>query len=182
MVIKCKKMKRQDLSETQIIDNRVFYWAAHNGLVRYLKLMVEVRKWSPYIKSFRNRSILSAAIWGSQVPTVRMLLGDYHYAPGVARDDIVNLSKTIFNKDDADNNSLHYSYMIDLPEVRQILRDNDLYNTRSQRLNRRGQLPTQLRHSIKAEDSGDDTEDDAQYDAQQAELEIVGDAMLTPEE
>ena len=41
--------------------------------------MVETRKWSPFIKSFRNRSILSAAIWGSQVSTVRLLLGDYNY-------------------------------------------------------------------------------------------------------
>ena len=54
-----------------------------------------------------------------------------------------------------DNNCLHYCYMIDLPEVRQILRDNNLFNERSQKLNRRGQLPTQLRHYIKAEDSNE---------------------------
>ena len=113
---------------------------------------------------------------------MRMLLGEYSYAPGVEREDLVDLSKTIFNKDDSDNNSLHYSYMIDLPEVRQILRDNDLFSIRSQRLNRRGQLPTQLRHCIKAEDSGEDTEDDAQYDEQEKILEglmIQGQGMET---
>jgi len=99
-VIKCVAMKRQDLNDDETIDMRIFYWAAYNGLDRYLRLMVENRKWSPYIKSFRNRSILSAAVWGSQVNTVRILLGDYTYQPGVARDDIVDLSKTIFNKDD----------------------------------------------------------------------------------
>ena len=54
--------------------------------------------------------------------------------------------------------------MIDLPEVRQILHDNGLFDHRSQRLNRRGQLPTKLRHFIKAEDSLDETEDEDQYD------------------
>ena len=54
--------------------------------------------------------------------------------------------------------------MIDLPEVRQILRENGLLKERSQRLNRRGQLPTSLRHFTKAEDSSEDTEDEDQYD------------------
>lgn len=53
--------------------------------------------------------------------------------------------------------------MIDLPEVRQILRDNDLFNARALRLNRRGQLPSQLRHFTKAEDSNEDTEDEDLY-------------------
>jgi len=75
--------------------------------------------------------------------------------------------------------------MVDLPEVRQILRDNDLFTARSQRLNRRGQLPSQLRHSIKAEDSGEDTEDDAQYEIQAKVLEgliIEGEAVTAGEE
>ena len=50
--------------------------------------------------------------------------------------------------------------MIDLPEVRQLLRDNGLYEERAQRLNRRGQLPTKLRHYIKAEDSAVETDDE----------------------
>ena len=76
--------------------------------------------------------------------------------------------------------------MIDLPEVRQILHDNGLFDHRSQRLNRRGQLPTKLRHFIKAEDSLDETEDEDQYDKQMQELDkdfgdlglgLVGTAM-----
>ena len=54
--------------------------------------------------------------------------------------------------------------MIDLPEVRQILRDNNLFDMRSQKLNRRGQLPTKLRHFTKAEDSFIDTDDEDLYD------------------
>ena len=37
------------------------------------------RKWSPFIKAYRNRSILSGAIWGSQVNTVRMILGEFKF-------------------------------------------------------------------------------------------------------
>lgn len=54
--------------------------------------------------------------------------------------------------------------MVDLPEVRQLLRDNGLFSERSQRMNRRGQLPTKMRHFTKAENSADDTEDDDQYE------------------
>ena len=65
--------------------------------------------------------------------------------------------------------------MIDLPEVRQLLRDNGLYDIRAKRLNRRGQLPTKMRHFIKAEDSGIDTDDEDQYDMQEKALESIGD-------
>ena len=61
--------------------------------------------------------------------------------------------------------------MIDLPEVRQLLRDNGLFNESSQRMNRRGQLPSKLRHFTKAEKSDEDTEDDDQYEKQVAALE-----------
>ena len=60
--------------------------------------------------------------------------------------------------------------MIDLPEVRQILRDSGLFSMRAQRMNRRGQLPSNLRHYTKAEDSEKDTDDEDQYDKQMAEL------------
>ena len=78
----------------------------------------------------------------------------------------------MYNKDVNDNNCLHYSYMIDLPEVRQLLRDNNLFDVRSQKLNRRGQLPTMLRHYMKCEDSNDEEDDeDEDLDAEMAELD-----------
>ena len=104
---------------------RVFYWSAYNGFKKYVRYMITQRKWSPFIKSFKNRSIVSGAIWGSQVETVRMMLGDYKYE-NTSHANVLDLAKTIFNKDSTDNNCLHYSYMIDLPEVRQILRNNGL--------------------------------------------------------
>ena len=135
--------------------------------------MFVIRKWSPFIKSYRNRSIISGAIWGSQVSTVRMILGEFKFE-NKDENGFLTFAKTLFNKDASDNNCLHYCYMIDLPEVRQLLRDNGLFTERSQRLNRRGQLPTKMRHFIKAENSGDETEDDEQYDMQEMALESIG--------
>ena len=79
IIINCRKYKRQHLTESEAIDCRIFYWAAFNGYNRYLRLMVLHRKWSPYIKSFQNRSIISGAVWGSRIETLRMLLGNYRY-------------------------------------------------------------------------------------------------------
>ena len=95
----------------------MFYWAAYYGLDKYVRHMIVSRRWSPYIKSFKNRSVISGAIWGERVETVRMMIGDYHYENS-SDNDIIDLAKTIFNKDSSDNNCLHYSYMIDMPEVR----------------------------------------------------------------
>lgn len=63
----------------ELVDVRVFYWAAFNGFNKYVRLMIVNRRWSPFIKSYRNRSIISGAIWGSRVDTVRMIVGNYKY-------------------------------------------------------------------------------------------------------
>ena len=173
IIIRCEKVKQREFTtEEEVIDCRIFYWAAFNGYNKYLRLMILHRKWSPYIKSFRNRSIISGAVWGSQIETLRMLLGNYKYEK-VSANSIEDLALTIFNKDSWDNNCLHYCYMIDLPEVRQLLRDNKLYGERADKLNRRGQLPTMLRHSMKNEDSNeeDDEEDEEDLDAEMAKLD-----------
>lgn len=66
--------------------------------------------------------------------------------------------------------------MNDLPEVRQILRDNGLADIRSKRLNRKGLLPRQLRHFQKVEDSSEDTDEEGVEQLEQKELalSIVG--------
>lgn len=158
---------------------RIFYWCAFYGssFAHFLRLMVRVRRWSPFIKSFKGRSIISGSIWGNQDTIVRYLLEDYKYSV-IHADQAEDFAKTVFNKDSSDNNCLHYSYMVDMPEVRQILRDTGFYSMRSNRLNRRGQLPTQLRHAMKAEDSNQDTEDEDLYE-QQEQLLIEGEGIDT---
>ena len=164
LIIECVKVKRQQLDHEEAVDMHCFYWAAFYGLNKYLRYMVLSRRWSPFIKSFQNRSAISGAVWGEQTETIRMLLGDYKYA-NVSSLNLMDFANNIYNKDHADNNCLHYCYMIDLPEVRQILRENGLFNERAQKLNRRGQLPTQLRHYSKAEDSNEESEENEQADA-----------------
>jgi hypothetical protein len=58
---------------------RIFYWCAFYGEEVYLRLMVRVRRWSPFIKSYLNRSAISGAITGNNSDTVRYLLGEYQY-------------------------------------------------------------------------------------------------------
>lgn len=63
---------------------------------------------------------------GERVDTIRYLLANYKYESANHVDLKDTMVKSLFNKDSEDNNCLHYSYMIDVPEVRQILRDNGL--------------------------------------------------------
>ena len=79
LIIDCKKVKRQQLDHAETIDMHCFYWAAFYGLNKYLRYMVLSRRWSPFIKSFQQRSVISGAVWGEKVETIRMLLGDYKY-------------------------------------------------------------------------------------------------------
>ena len=178
IIVPCVKVKKRELTPEEEIDCRIFYWAAFNGYNKYLRLMILHRKWSPFIKSFRNRSIISGAVWGSQIETLRMLLANYKYE-NVSKIQILDLATNIFNRDQQDNNCLHYCYMIDLPEVRQMFRDNGLYNVRANQLNKRGQLPTMLRHYMKCEDSNEESDEERDLDAEMAklmdnELGIVG--------
>lgn len=78
-VIVCAKIRRQELVESERQDLRIFYWAAYNGFRKILRYMIQSRNWSPFMKSYKNRSIVSGAIWGSQVETIRMILGDYKF-------------------------------------------------------------------------------------------------------
>jgi len=78
-IITCVRIKKQDLTPDEIIDSRVFYWSAFNGSNKMMRLMILQRKWSPFIKAFRNRSIVSGAILGGNIETIRYLLTKYKY-------------------------------------------------------------------------------------------------------
>jgi len=116
-IVDCAAVKRQDLTNEEEMQMRIFYWAAYYGLNKYLKYMILHKRWSPFIKSFRNRTVISGAIWGEQLDTIRLLIGEYAYE-GVSSNQLVDFARTVFNKDESDNNCLHYAYMMDMPEVR----------------------------------------------------------------
>ena len=101
---------------------RVFYWAAFYGYNdTVIDYMVLHMRWSPFIKSFKRQSVLTAAIRGKKVSLVR-LLSDFKFVS--AAEDELNLSQVVdpvtnmFNKDLDGLNPLHYAYLYDLPEVR----------------------------------------------------------------
>ena len=112
-------------------DLRVFYWAAYYGLKKYVRLMLIKRRWSPFFKSFKNRSVLAGAICGRRPKVCRMILKEYEYqavvranAPWVKKDDQFK----VFGKDCEDNNILHHCYLHDMADVRQMLRDSNFIN------------------------------------------------------
>jgi len=78
-MILCQKTRRQQLSEEEMVILRVFYWCAYFGeaFKSYLTTMVRDLRWSPFLKSFKNRSVISGAVWGEHTEVIRYLLGDY---------------------------------------------------------------------------------------------------------
>ena len=58
---------------------RAFYWAAFYGLKKYVLQMIVDFKWSPFIKSFKKRSVLSAAIYGQRKAICKMIISDFIY-------------------------------------------------------------------------------------------------------
>ena len=74
-IVECHAVRQKDLDDDQRMQMRIFYWAAYYGLNKYLKYMILHKRWSPFIKSFRNRTVVSGAIWGEQLDTIRLLIG-----------------------------------------------------------------------------------------------------------
>ena len=94
--------------------------------------MVLLLRWSPYMKSFKGANVISAAIHGSRIKVVRELISRFSF---VAELKVSGKDKNklrpdqvfkVYGKDFCDNNMLHNTYIRNLPEVRQILRSNNL--------------------------------------------------------
>ena len=67
------------LSKEEQKELRAFYWASFFGIKKFIRLMIVERRWSPFIKSFKKRSILAAAIIGGRSKTCRIIICDYVY-------------------------------------------------------------------------------------------------------
>lgn len=101
-----------------------------------IEVMAKSWRWSPFIKSIKNRSIMSAAIIGQQIDVCRMILMDCEF-PEIIVDKVkAKKSKAewlmkpdpyrVFGKDDDDNNILHLCYIYDMNDVRVLLRKKNL--------------------------------------------------------
>lgn len=164
------KAESRDLSDDADFNEkaimRVFYWAAHFGKQNFvIGYMIMLLKWSPFIKSFQKQSVLTAAIRGKQTELIRKM-ANFIFVAGEGRRHSLKIFEgwvvdNWFGKDIDDNNPLHYAYLSDMPDIRQILRQskfdegNDPTVTKakhaqklpaSQRMNRRSQVPAQMRH------------------------------------
>ena len=83
--------------------------------------MITELKWSPFIKSFKSRSVLAGAIYGKQEIVCKLIIEDYKYA---LSDTCRNLQRhkkleaqgkdplKRFGKDKDDNNILHHTYIV----------------------------------------------------------------------
>lgn len=65
-----EKVSRHQLKEEEKAELRIYYWAAFYGRGKSINAMIMQRKWSPFMKSFHNQSILVAAIRGQRTKMV----------------------------------------------------------------------------------------------------------------
>ena len=93
-ILPCVRTNKIELKPSEKKDLHIFYWAAYYGLKKYVRLMLIKRRWSPFIKSYKNRSILAGAICGGRSKVCRMILKEYEYqaivpanAPWVKKED-----------------------------------------------------------------------------------------------
>mmetsp|Transcript_7234 Transcript_7234/g.10126 ORF Transcript_7234/g.10126 Transcript_7234/m.10126 type:complete len:145 (+) Transcript_7234:846-1280(+) len=110
---------------------RTFYWAAYFGKMNFvIGYMILQLKWSPFIKSFQKQSVLTAAIRGKQTQLVRKISNFLFVADSSKKNTVKIFEDWVvenwYGKDLEDNNPLHYAYLSDLPDIRQILRQSKL--------------------------------------------------------
>ena len=110
---------------------RIFYWSAYYGKENFVVgYMILLLRWSPFIKSFQKQSVLTAAIRGQQVELIRKMANFLFVAPANSNYTVKILEDWVvdnwYGKDIDDNNPLHYAYIRDMPDIRQILRESNL--------------------------------------------------------
>ncbi len=78
------------------------------GDIDAIKKMINRFRWSPFMKSFKQRTVLTAAIWYDQDEIVEEVLGYEYKATG--EDDEKKLQMMIKGIDKFKRNPLHYAY------------------------------------------------------------------------
>ena len=73
-IIVCYEIDEKKLKIEQQLILRIFYWASYYGRVNAVEMMVELLRWSPMMKSYKQRDVLSAAILGGQENVVLYLM------------------------------------------------------------------------------------------------------------
>jgi hypothetical protein len=60
------------------LDARIVYWAANLGELAIVKAAIDLRRMSPFIKCFKKRNMISAAVIGGKSVVLKFILS-YRY-------------------------------------------------------------------------------------------------------
>ena len=126
-VFSCDDINSDNLSDQDQQELRIAYWAAYYGLTECVRWILVANRWSPFMKSYKKRSILAATICGKQIETAQMILS-YQYKP---IDSTIPKSTTkaaffrVFGKDKDDNNVLHLCGLFGMREIHKMLRNSE---------------------------------------------------------
>lgn len=112
-----RAIKKEDLSSSEVPLLRLYYWAAHYDFEEDVDVFITRLGWSPFMKSYKKQSIVTAAMKGGRLEILRLIFS-YKYCSDTRQEEL-NKSRT--NKDIYLNTSYHYSYLNDSVEFREIL-------------------------------------------------------------
>jgi hypothetical protein len=114
--------------------------------------MVEMFRWSPIIKSYRKRNVMSAAILNEQTQVVAYL-SKFYYKGKTPTEDTLLRKAFISTRDEDGNTFLHFMYRVNIPEITTIIRQAGYLNVGDEDeallMNLRGMLPERERHALK---------------------------------
>ena len=89
-------------------DARIVYWAAHYGQIEIVKTAIQVKRISPFIKCFKQRTMIIGAVLGGQHEVLEYILSFLYKAWD--DEDIHKLKKMLILPDIKCNTALHYAY------------------------------------------------------------------------
>jgi len=90
------------------------------GDIEAIKKMINKFRWSPFMKSYKGRTVLTGAIWYDKNDIVNEVLG-YEYAGSNPEDDL-KIKSLINGIDKNKRNPMHYAYMAGNTEITTMLR------------------------------------------------------------
>lgn len=119
-----------------------FYWSAAMGDLCCIKKMINKFRWSPFMKSYKGRTVLTGAIWYDETDIVNEILG-YDYEGATPEDD-KKIKSLINGIDKNKRNPMHYAFKAGNNKITTMLRKFG-YSTKKRR-DVDGLLPYQSTH------------------------------------
>ena len=104
------------------------------------------------MKSYKKQSILSASMRGSRIEIAKLIMSYNYTADNM---DLLETSRT--NKDIYLNTALHYSYLNESVEFKEVLKDNNATNLAI--MNRRGKNAKDFSHYMKWDSDDEEAPD-----------------------